>query len=202
MWYDFDWKKEEVKQQEVRGQEIIYMDETYNDHAWNEKYEIAKQYYLKHGNLLIPQKYEINGIKIGLWISTQRQNYKKGKLSSERLEKLKLINFFKEENNTIKLDNSWLEKYELAKQYYLKYGDLLIPQNYVINGIRLGAWINNQRNLYKAGKLSKERIEMLEHIGMVWTTYKKNRYDEIESLKQLRETLITTYKNNQKNKRI
>ena len=127
MWYDFDWKKEEVKQQEVRGQEIIYMDETYNDHAWNEKYEIAKQYYLKYGNLLIPQKYEINGIKIGLWISTQRQNYKKGKLSSERLEKLKLINFFKEENNTIKLDNSWLEKYEIAKQYYLKYGDLLIP---------------------------------------------------------------------------
>lgn len=43
------------------------------DVRWYQNYEIAKKYYLEHGNLNIPVKQEIDGVKLGMWLSTQRQ---------------------------------------------------------------------------------------------------------------------------------
>lgn len=63
--------------------------------------------------------------------------------------------------------------YDLAKEYYLKNGNLKINSRYVIHlsesNINLGDWINYQRKMYKQGKLSRRKIELLENIGMIWS---------------------------------
>ena len=36
------------------------------------------------------------------------------------------------------------------------------------NKFKLGEWVRNQRDAYKAGKLSAERIDRFEALGFVW----------------------------------
>ena len=150
------------------------------EEQWNEKYKLAQNYYKEHKNLLVPYGYEVNGIKLGYWIFRQRKLYRKNQLSEERIEKLNKIgmvwvlskeqaNRHKYNNNTTRFqEDKWNEKFKLAQEYYRKNGNLLIPNNYIINGVKLGQWIKLQRYLYKQNKLSKNRIYKLEQIGMIW----------------------------------
>ena len=70
--------------------------------------------------------------------------------------------------------NTWEVNYNLAKAYYNHYHDLEVPYNFKTingyekdeNGYNLGVWITTQRTVYKNGNLSKEKIELLEKIGM------------------------------------
>ena len=63
-----------------------------NNDNWNKMYKLAKQYYDKNGNLLIPQKFvTADGIKLGYWIGTQRRNYKQNKLSKNKIDLLTKI---------------------------------------------------------------------------------------------------------------
>ena len=68
------------------------MDKKVLDKIWNEKYMLAKEYYKKHGNLLIPHDYIVNDIKLGRWIQTQRQNYNKNDNSYFTTDKINKLN--------------------------------------------------------------------------------------------------------------
>ena len=70
------------------------------------------------------------------------------------------------------LSASWEIYYAAAATYYEKHGNLAVTKSYVTeSGLNLGSWIMTQRRVYAgtvAGRLSKEQIERLERIGMVW----------------------------------
>jgi len=66
--------------------------------VWNEKeaqwmrsYNCAKAYYDKHGNLNVPSGYSVDGIFLGIWVSSQRTSYNRGTLSKERKKLLDAI---------------------------------------------------------------------------------------------------------------
>ena len=140
--------------------------------TWEDYYELAKAYYEHRGDLLIPQKFQTtdgytkdqNGIKLGSWISNQRQNF--DRLSEERKQKLLAIGF-----DLNPLDTKWENNYKLAKVYYEHKGDLSIPQSFQTtdgytedsNGVNLGRWINHQRTNFD--KLSEEKKQKLLAIG-------------------------------------
>ena len=70
------------------------------------------------------------------------------------------------------VNKKWHEMYSLSKQYRYDNGNLLIPSNYITeDNIQLGSWISKQRALYKQGKLSEEKVGLLEDIGMVWDPF-------------------------------
>ena len=50
---------------------------------------------------------------------------------------------------------------------------------------RLAIWVGDQRYAFKAGRLSKERIEKLNEIGFVWSSDDvwTTRYDEMVAYK-------------------
>ena len=127
--------------------------------SWEEYYELAKTYYEKHGNLEIPYKYETdNGIKLGQWISGQRQNLNP---ESERGQKLLSIGMRFDKKVIIR---PWEEMYEYAKAYYKEYGDLEVSYNYETDdGIKLGQWITNQRHQISP---ESEHGQKLLNIGM------------------------------------
>lgn len=53
-------------------------------------------------------------------------------------------------------------------------GKKQVPAEYMTaDGIKLGVWINNQRMLYRAGKLEERRANMLAEIGALSTDRKK-----------------------------
>ena len=43
----------------------------------------------------------------------------------------------------------------------------------------MGAWINNQKTMYKTGNLSFEQISKLESIGIIWFT--KNNDNKLQA---------------------
>ena len=71
--------------------------------------------------------------------------------------------------------------YKLTETYFKKYGNLEIPSrfktlngiDYDENGYNLGQWQSWQRKKYKKGKLSPERKELLDQIGMIWEIRKR-----------------------------
>lgn len=76
----------------------------------------------------------------------------------------------------------WEEYYEAAKSYREEHGDLLVPQRHVTaEGRRLGAWLGTQRSIRggrKAGRLTREQIERLDALGMVWGDVTEEAWEE------------------------
>lgn len=77
-------------------------------------------------------------------------------------------------------EERWFKYYSFAKEYYKKYENLLVPQDYVVmdednNEVNLGSWIMVQRRNYNKKKLSISRINLLNEIGMIWKVYKNNK---------------------------
>ena len=151
-----------------------------NDEVWNQMYMLAELYFREYGNLEIPSRFKTlngtdedeNGYNLGWWLVSQRQMYKKSKLSKKREKLLEKIGMrFETRDN----DEVWNQMYMLAESYFKEYGNLKIKQVFkTLNGIdydekgyNLGIWINTQRREYKKDKLSKEKIELLDQIGMV-----------------------------------
>ena len=152
---------------------------------WMKNYKLAESYYKHHGHLNIPQRfkttngyeYDEEGINLGSWINTQRQAYKgqgKNKLTEEQIKLLEKIGMVPDVHS-----DNWMKKYKLAESYYKHHGHLNIPQNfkttngykYDEEGIKLGIWINNQRNSYKGqgkNKLTEEQKKLLEKIEIKW----------------------------------
>lgn len=116
-------------------------------------------------------EYNEKGIKLGVWLNTQRVHF--NSMKSERKELLEKIDF-----TMNAFETKWQKMYELAKIYYEHYGDLLIPRKfrtlngyeYSEDGVNLGFWIGTQKSNYD--KFSEERKKMFEKIGFI-----KNSYD-------------------------
>ena len=184
------YKNKKLSQEKVKLLEKIGMrfSTDKNEKEWMKNYGLAEAYFNKNNNLEISQSfktldgidYDENGYKLGFWISRQRQSYKIGKLNKEQIELLEKIGMrFENRRNII----NWEEYYKLAKVYYNKNNNLEIPRSFkTLDGItydesghNLGFWINNQRKAYKRGKINKNKIKLLEKIGMRFSLDKREK---------------------------
>ena len=154
---------------------------------WDSMYELAKKYYEYHGNLKIKRifrtlngyEHDDNGSRLGTWINNQRDAYKKGKLSQERIDKLNKIEmvFSVRQNDLEELNLGSFEKMiTLAMRYYTVYRHLDVPIDfktndgvyYDENGYMLGAWLRIQKIVYNDGRLDNSRKYELEKNGMIF----------------------------------
>lgn len=133
--------------------------------SWLKKYEIAKEYYEKHGNLDVAKKYIYKGLCLKQWISEQRYVYHKGRMNQTKIALLEDIGVDWSNYKTVR---HWIDNYEIAKRYYEKHGNLFAPTNYCIEGLNLREWLNSQRNNIKNNNIKLENIELLNQIGMIW----------------------------------
>ena len=59
---------------------------------WNYYYSLLKKYEEEYGNVDVPIKYEINKIKLGKWVHTQREAYKGNNRCKMTNKNIKLLN--------------------------------------------------------------------------------------------------------------
>ena len=132
---------------------------------WDEMYQFAKQYYAKNGNLIVTSSSDFkNKLELRKWLITQRRNYKLHKLIKEKIDLLNDLDMV-----WSLYDLQWYEYYDLAKKFHKENGNLLVPIRYITDdNKKLGSWISHQRRNYKSGNLIKEKIDLLEKIGMIW----------------------------------
>ncbi len=158
------------------------------DKIWNRYYQLLKEYQEEHGNIDVPQHYEKDGMKLGKWLSAQRQAYKgigTNKITEEQIE---LLNHLRIKWQV--RDETWNRYYQLLKEYQEKHGNIDVPQSYEKDGIKLGIWLRSQRRAYKeigTGKITEEQIELLNHLGMKWQIRDKIWNDYYQLLKEYQE---------------
>lgn len=143
-----------LSKQQIEKLESIGMVWDVKGKGFSEMYELAKKYYEEHGDLLLPDKYEIDGKKVSSWISDKRKAYKKGTLTEEQIEQLEAIGMVWDVK-----EYKWNQMYEQAKQYYDENGNLILTPS---QNKQLYAWLRIQRDLYIKGEgLSEEQKRLL-----------------------------------------
>ncbi len=141
--------------------------EAKTDVVWNTGYTKAGEYFKEHGSIDVPVNYVTSdGYKLGVWLSKAREKYAKGVLSREQIEQLEAFGMVWDKSRK----NDWEDCYRKALAYYQEYGNLFIPSNYIVDGIWLGKWVNEQRQILagnRQGKtLTNEQKEKLSSIGL------------------------------------
>jgi hypothetical protein len=109
------------------------------------------------------------GFRLGNWQSSQRNNYRQGKLSPSRIKRLEDIGF-KWEQLEEKFENGFQE----TVLYKEKTGNPNAPDRYKTpEGYTLGTWQRHQMINYSKGMISPDRIKRLEDIGFTWGKFEK-----------------------------
>ena len=149
---------------------------------YNEMFENGFKYlekYVKlYGNALVPEEFVIDDFTLGRWINSQRRKYKNylvpgtnkscGTLTNEQVKRLEALGMVWDV-----LENQWDIGYEKFKKYVKTNKHSVISVGCVFEDFPLGTWICHRRADYKKGKLSKEQIDSLEKLGMIWKANNK-----------------------------
>ena len=131
--------------------------------AWQNNFEELEEYVKDSGNTNVHRSHQT----LGSWIKRQRRTYKSGGLSKERIILLEGLNGWCW-GSTKK--SVWQDKFEELKKYVKENGNARVP----ISHQTLGKWGSKQRVNHKAGKLSKERVDLLNSLnGWSWDLGKK-----------------------------
>lgn len=156
------------------------------ENDWPLKYKEAVKFYEKNGHLRVPNTYTQNGINLGRWIQIQRQLYKKNKVTYDRVVLLNKIGMVWNLDRSLKYNLKWALVYKEVLKYYEENGNIEIPIDYfvIINDeeVYLNNWIAVQRSMFLQGKLSLDKKEMLDKVGMVWKIRNRYSWDKMFSL--------------------
>ena len=171
----FEWlqgKKKKYSKGKLSNKEIDFFNSLgikwniYED-SWDNYFQLAKEYYMEFGNLLIPTNYTLYpSINLGIWISTRRNDYKQKKLSSERIKKLNEIGMIWNA-----YDYNWQMKYNVLLQYYKEFGNINLKCTAEYKNVKLGMWLNTQRQAYRGNPnyhITQKRIDLLNALNMRW----------------------------------
>lgn len=171
-----------LTQNRIERLEAIGMVWSTSNDLWEQNYAAATQYYLEHGDLEVPIKYETSsGFGLGVWLGAQCAAHKAGELPQEQVERLDALGM----DWTNRNDRKWMSLYDVAAAYYHEHGNLNVPSEYVTpDGVLLGKWVARQRYAYlnpdrSSARVTPERKALLDKLGMVWEKYDpwQERYD-------------------------
>ena len=171
-----------LTQNRIERLEAIGMVWSTSNGLWEQNYAAATQYYLEHGDLEVPIKYETpSGFGLGVWLGAQCAAHKAGELPQEQVERLDALGM----DWTNRNDRKWMSLYDVAAAYYHEHGNLNVPSEYVTpDGVLLGKWVARQRYAYlnpdrSSARVTPERKALLDKLGMVWEKYDpwQERYD-------------------------
>ena len=130
------------------------------------KFQEFKEFVAKNGRM--PYRSDDPAERsLGTWIHEQRTNYRRNKMSPEKIELMESISIWQ-----WRVD-PFPKKFQEFKEFVEKNGNL--PSHHSENPAErsLGFWISDQRRKFTKDKLSKEHVELLESVpGWWWSTEK------------------------------
>ena len=125
-----------------------------------------KEFYAVHGHYKVPRGYVTeNGINLGSWRRTQMHRYKYGTLNEKYLQMIKDAGIME------MLESPFDTAYRHALEFYKIYGNLEMQTGYTCpDGFNLGKWCASIRDNRKKGKVSEDKIALLDELGFDWST--------------------------------
>ena len=104
-------------------------------------------------------EYDENGkISLGTWVAHRKTDFYTGKISPEKLDKLRSTGLVFDMNNR---KRTWEEMYEIAVEYFNKHGNLDIKTAETKEETELKNWLGKQKGLFNKNKLDEDRLQKL-----------------------------------------
>ena len=134
--------------------------------SWYMYYGLLKEYKEKFNNTHVPADYETDdGYKLGVWVGGQRGRI--DRLDNNKKDLLNKIGFVWD-----MIEFNFNLGFSSFKNFVKKNSHGLVPKGYKDDdGYSLDSWVMTQRTAYKKNIISKERIEMLEENGFIWSPF-------------------------------
>lgn len=121
---------------------------------WEKQFNELKSFFKKNGHSLP----NTNDSEMGRWVCAQRRLRKNENLEKDRIKLLNSLDFVWDISEKL-----WNDKLNELKEFKGSY-DQLNKDKPLLNN-----WVKHQRQYFKKGKLSKERIKLLESLeGWEW----------------------------------
>ncbi len=144
----------------VRLEEIGFVWNTLSA-AWEEMFASLLDYKTTHGHCNVPQTWPDNP-DLGPWVSDQRKAKKRGRLSTDRVERLAAIGFVWDAFSA-----AWEEMFAALQDYKSKHGHCNVPKTWPDNP-KFANWTRTQREIKKRNRISHDRVARLDALGFVW----------------------------------
>ncbi len=130
---------------------------------WNENIERLTAYCEEYGNCLVPRNYTKDPT-LAQWVMGLRsRRFKRKNVSEQKIKQLDELGFDWNPIETI-----WYEKYKELRAFKKREGHCRVLVKDNPENPQLGTWVGTQRSLRKAGKLSNDRIRMLDQLSFTW----------------------------------
>ena len=142
--------------------------QTKKELKWHIHYQKLVVFQQTYGHCNVPRsKYD----QLACWVSVQRQTFKKGMLTTKRIDLLEALGFEwsrkGKDLHQIVHDEKWFAKFVQLKDFYQQHGHFKVPSKNSPGKV-LGKWVADQRYRYKQGKLSQKRVDLLNSIDFEW----------------------------------
>ena len=131
----------------------------------------------------VAQLYEIDELRLGWWVTSQRRSYHKGKLSTDRISRLDALGFYWGKKYMPYSQRSWEQNFVALKTFKEANGHCRVLQS----NKEIGTWVMSQRAFYSKCKLSADRIARLEALGFEWDPYTADWERSFDALKTFKE---------------
>lgn len=130
---------------------------------WVKKAINLRDYVAKY-NELPKQNTVYKKVKIGSWLTNQRHAYNKGALEASRIEMLSSIHPDILKSREQILEERWTTV-AIVLSNYVNENNALPSTSTIYQGIKIGQWLEAQRNAYKKGALTKEQIRFIDMLN-------------------------------------
>lgn len=132
---------------------------------WWEGYGHARAYHAEHGHLEVPSDHvTASGFRLGGWLSGQRNNRNRGKLSAAHARLLEALGITWDQ-----AEAAWQHAYADLRAFSDKHGHFEIPPDcQTSDGNSLAHWGHNQRRAAREGTITASHRELLDQTGFPW----------------------------------
>jgi len=126
---------------------------------WEQGYRYLVKFKHQEGHCNVPQKYVVDGFKLGVWLGTQRQS--KDSLSTERIQLLSDLSIVWDP-----ISEQWEDGFIHLVEFKQREGHCKVPHKYVVSNFKLGNWVGTQRQVKNS--LPSDRLNRLNDLGFIW----------------------------------
>jgi len=122
----------------------------------------------KHSHAQVPIRYEIEGLRLGSWVTKLRSQHEEQQLDDDRKARLEALPGWTWDPH----QDKWEEGFSKLVQYVESFGNARVPASYELDGYKLGRWVVKQRANRVSNQLKPERQTRLEALpGWTWDPF-------------------------------
>jgi hypothetical protein len=124
------------------------------DEQWFMNYNQLVEYHKQHGHIMVPRKDDDgNDIPLGIWLNTQRKNYKASLMPEDRKRLLESLGIVWNITSTRQQEN-FNQMYSLLQEFHMRHGHCHVSYQGEDANPKLANWISYQRKLYSVSSSS------------------------------------------------